>query len=467
MTPFRETSRTDDDSLAERRRTRLRAAFVSAQRDGLWLALHLRFASLTVIAVWLMAREQGDAALAYSLSVVGLFAASGAVYVWLNTRSGGRRRVAYAFVAIDALLLSAVLVAPNPFEAAAAAPPLLLRGGGFLAYFVLLALVALSYSPGLVLWFGLVASLGWAAAVGAVALDPRVTLADGLSSLQTAEQRMAALLDPWTIDLLAQGQNVLLLLIVSGMLAVVVGRSRRLVFRQAAVERERANLARYFSPTMIDELAESDVPLGRTRRQDVAILFADIVGFTSWAATRPPEKVITLLRDFHVRMEACAFAHRGTIDKYIGDAVMVTFGTPYPAPDDARRAIDCARAMIEAGIAWNRARAAADEPPVRIAVGAHIGPAVLGDVGSERRLDFAVVGDTVNVASRIEGLTRGLGVNLLVSDELLRRARDSGADDKGFFDMGAQLLRGREAPVRVWGYGAVQLRAAGTLAQPV
>jgi adenylate cyclase len=452
----------DEDSLAVRRRKRLDDAFGRAERDGLRIALHARFAALAVLAFWVMATHKGGGSLFYGLSAVALFAASGIAYSWLGERSRqrNRSRVAYAFVGLDALLLSVLVVIPNPFDPLGLPPPMLLRGEGFLYFFVLLGLVALSYSPGLVLWFGAVGSIGRVGAIAAVALlDSRTHVdTDLFFAPMSAEERLAAHLDPWFVDLTAQAHDILLLLVVSATLALVVGRSRRLVFRQATVERERANLARYFSPTMIDELAETDVPLDETRRQDVAVLFADIVGFTSLASQRTPEKVIALLRDFHGRMEGCAFAHRGTVDKYIGDAVMVTFGTPYPAPDDARRAFDCARAMLEAIAEWNRQRLADNEPPIRVGIGIHHGPAVLGDIGSRRRLEFAVVGDTVNVASRVEGLTRSLGVDLVVSDDLLVQARRAGADTGFLTDFGQQSLRGREIPVRVWGYGPTRLR---------
>jgi adenylate cyclase len=458
--PARTLTAPDEDSLAARRKSRLEAAFGRAERDGLRIALHARFAALAVLAFWILATQKGGGSLFYGLAVVALFAASGIAYSWLGERSGrrNRSRVAYAFVGFDALLLSVLLVTPNPFDPMTLPPPMMLRGEGFLYFFVLLGLVALSYSPGLVLWFGIIGSIGRGGAIAAITLDPRANVTDMFLAPMSGEERLTAYLDPWFVDLTAQAHDILLLLIVSGTLALVVGRSRRLVFRQATVERERANLARYFSPTMIDELAETDVPLDATRRQDVAVLFADIVGFTALASQRAPEDVIALLRDFQGRMEGCAFAHRGTVDKYIGDAVMVTFGTPYPAADDARRAFDCARAMLDAIADWNRLRLAADEKPIRVGIGIHYGPAVLGDIGSKRRLEFAVVGDTVNVASRLEGLTRSLGVDLVVSDELLNQAREGGADMARLSDFGHQALRGREAPVRVWGYGPTRLR---------
>jgi adenylate cyclase len=126
------------------------------------------------------------------------------------------------------------------------------------------------------------------------------------------------------------GRQALLLLVFAGGLAVIVRRSRRLVERQVEAERARGNLARYFSPNRVQELADADAPLAQTREQPVAVLFVDLVGFTAWSTGATPEAVIRLLRDFHARMVAAVFAHDGTVDKYLGDGLMVTFGTPHP-----------------------------------------------------------------------------------------------------------------------------------------
>ena len=100
------------------------------------------------------------------------------------------------------------------------------------------------------------------------------------------------------------------------------------------------------------------------------------------------------------------FAHGGTLDKFIGDSVMATFGTPQPGPRDAAHALACARAMLASLGVWNSERTARGEMALRAGIGLHFGPVVLGDIGDERRLEFAVLGDTVNTASRLEGLTR-------------------------------------------------------------
>ncbi|MDH3771651.1 MAG: adenylate/guanylate cyclase domain-containing protein, partial [Nitrospirota bacterium] len=271
------------------------------------------------------------------------------------------------------------------------------------------------------------------------------------------EQLKAVLLDPDYVSLEIWVQQSLIAFLVAGILALAVWRARRLAFEQAKLARERANLTRYFSPSRAEELAHSAAAVGSVRQQQVAVLFVDIVGFTRMCETLPPTSVIGLLREFHRRMAAAVFAHGGTLEKYIGDAVMATFGTPEAAPDDAARALACTRAMLGSIAEWNAERRLAGKRAIRIAIGAHHGEVVLGDVGDERCMEFAVLGDTVNVASHLESLCRDLGAAITVSDGLLARARDAGADRalEGFVTSEPQRLKKRSDPVRIWTLDAI------------
>src|SRR3989442_15581455 len=120
--------------------------------------------------------------------------------------------------------------------------------------------------------------------------------------------------------------EVIVFLLVSAGRALLVGRPRALVAERAGAERARGNLSRYFSPKVVDTLAERDEPLGRVRRQAVGVLFADLVGFTTMAEDMTPEEGMALLRDFHGRMEEVVFRHNGCLGKFIGDALLATFG---------------------------------------------------------------------------------------------------------------------------------------------
>lgn len=215
-------------------------------------------------------------------------------------------------------------------------------------------------------------------------------------------------------------------------------------------ERARANLARYVAPNMVDLLAQADEPFGPARSQDVAVLFADMIGFTQFAAQAAPDQVFALLRAFQHRLAQAVFKWRGTLDKFTGDGIMATFGTPNASGRDAANALDCAREIARDMAALAAERRARGETALRASVGVHWGPALMGNIGDAKRLEFAVVGDTVNVADRLEGLSRTLDADVVASEALIARAREEGAALDGFTSRGAHALRGRDSPVAVW-----------------
>jgi adenylate cyclase len=234
-----------------------------------------------------------------------------------------------------------------------------------------------------------------------------------------------------------------------------IAKLREIERLRAAAERARNNLSRYFSPNLVEILAARDEPLGAVRRQTVAVLFADIVGFTKMAEGMSPEAVVAMLREYHERMTAPVFACGGTIEKYIGDAIFAVFGLPEPGATDAANALTCANMMLAALDAWNEERKARGEPTLAIGIGLNYGPAVLGDVGSEHSFSFTVIGDTVNTANRLQALTRSLETPLVVGDAVVSAIKSgtsaSAAQLAGCLrDHGEQMLRGRTGMVRIW-----------------
>jgi len=234
-----------------------------------------------------------------------------------------------------------------------------------------------------------------------------------------------------------------------------IGKLREIERSRAAAERARNNLSRYFSPNLVEMLAARDEPLGAVRRQTVAVLFADIVGFTSMAEQMMPEAVVRMLREYHERMTAPIFACGGTIDKYIGDEIFAVFGVPEATVEDAANALKCADKMLMALDCWNEERETRGEPRLAIGIGLNYGPAVLGDVGSEHSFSFTVIGDTVNTASRLQRLTRSLETSLVVGDALVEAVNSGGSNTAAalasqLHDRGEQALRGRAGAVKIW-----------------
>jgi adenylate cyclase len=205
---------------------------------------------------------------------------------------------------------------------------------------------------------------------------------------------------------------------------------------------------------VLDELMQTGMPFTTVRKHEVAILFADIVGFTHLCETMAPEDTMDLLREYHSRLEAEVFRFGGTLDKFIGDAVMASFGAPRPGLQDATDSLSCAYAMLQSMTEWNDQRQRLGEEPIRIGIGIHHGPAVMGDVGSERCAAFAVIGDTTNTTSRLQSLTRDLQVDIVASQALLDAVRRETpeADQvlRGFRDAGMQAIRGRQKAMHIW-----------------
>jgi class 3 adenylate cyclase len=221
--------------------------------------------------------------------------------------------------------------------------------------------------------------------------------------------------------------------------------------RVKAVERERANLARFFSPKIIDQLVDIYTPFSFARRQSAAVLFADIIGFTAYSSGKPPDLVIGMLRDVLQLLSEAVFSNDGSVDKYLGDGLMAFFGPPLTSRLDATNAALCALEIVNAIQCWNDRRIRCNEDPVRIAVGIHYGEVVQGDVGSERRLELTLVGDTVNIASRVEAYCRILDAPVLVTGEFMEALLAEGSLDlaKAFTDEGPHALRGCKEPIRL------------------
>jgi adenylate cyclase len=166
----------------------------------------------------------------------------------------------------------------------------------------------------------------------------------------------------------------------------------------------RAEMERYHSPGVVEAIVRGAVAAkdSGVMNAEVSILFADIAGFTTISETKSPEEVAEFLSDFFSCAVEAIFAYGGTLDKFIGDAVMAFFGAPIAQHDHAARAIRAGLTMKRLVGEWNRTRQAEGLPPVHIRIGINSGPAVVGNVGTEKRVDYTVLGTSVNIASRLE-----------------------------------------------------------------
>ena len=186
------------------------------------------------------------------------------------------------------------------------------------------------------------------------------------------------------------------------------------------IEKTNFQLGRYFSPEIRQEIEKLDLDISvkPQNTQMIAVLFTDIVGFTKIAEKLEPAEVLELLSEYQTKMIEPIFKNLGTVDKFIGDAVMATFGTPMSRGNDAQNAFSCARDMQIAMRAWEKERLEQEKTVLKHRIGIHYGRCVVGNVGSNDRMEFAVIGDTVNVASRICDACKDHETAILISDSL-------------------------------------------------
>ncbi len=246
--------------------------------------------------------------------------------------------------------------------------------------------------------------------------------------------------------------QLVLLAITTGLIAGAIWRARRHVERAVLAETERANLGRYFSPNVVERLASDMRGLEAGRAQDAAVMFVDVIGSTRRMEAITPEEVITVIRAFHRRMVPIVFRHNGSVDKFLGDGLMAVFGAPEKTPYEARDALLCAVEILDTIDQWRDRLIAVGRVATTVGVGIHFGPVIQGNVGIADRLEFTTLGDTVNVASRLESMTRQFDAGILLSLEAVAAAERSSplpADLKARCrDLGLQPIVGH-APIHI------------------
>ncbi|MEP6691154.1 MAG: adenylate/guanylate cyclase domain-containing protein, partial [Gemmatimonadaceae bacterium] len=230
----------------------------------------------------------------------------------------------------------------------------------------------------------------------------------------------------------------------SGIVAAAIDNTRlaERVRRESLV---RSNFERYFAPNLAARIAgeQGEVRLGGEKRR-VVVLFSDIRDFTPLSETMKPDEVARLLSEYFTVMVECVFRHGGTLDKFVGDALMAQWGAPLGAPDDADRAMRAALDMLRELETLNDGWRAAGRPALEVGIGLNVGEVFAGNIGSERRLEFTVIGDAVNTAARL--CFAAGGGEILITGEL----RAALADPPPLTEREPLELKGKVKPVPVF-----------------
>jgi len=242
-------------------------------------------------------------------------------------------------------------------------------------------------------------------------------------------------------------RSILTFSMVVGVGLAILWQANRHVLAAAEFEKNNTALGKYFSPDVKKEVEKAglDVSTLEPRNMPVAVLFTDIEGFTELAEPMRSNEVLSLLSEYRSLMVSAIFDHRGTVDKFIGDAVMANFGTPQSQGNDAQNAFDCAVSMHQKMKGWNEDRVNKGLPEIRHRVGIHYGDCVVGNVGGELQLEYTVIGDTVNVASRICDFCKDVDTNFMVS----RVLHDKITHSESSTPLNQQAIRGKRTKIDI------------------
>lgn len=315
--------------------------------------------------------------------------------LWLAYRGRMAPPALYASVVLDMFLLVGLIWSFHlQYEQQ---PSFYLKAPTLLYVFIFIALRALRFEARFVVAAGLVAAASWfALALYAVHAGSSVTR--DYVHYMTSDAILIG----------AEFDKIVSILVVTAILAVAISRARNLLVRSVAEGQAAQDLSRFFSPEIAARItaAEEMVSAGSGQARSAAILFCDIRGFTGFSRTHPPNEVVAMLADYQHRIVPVIQNNGGTIDKFLGDGIMATFGAAFATDTcvaDAFRAVD---GIMGVAASWNAARAEAGEPELRICAGVSAGRIVFGAVGDESRLEYTVIGDAVNLAAKLEKATK-------------------------------------------------------------
>ena len=275
---------------------------------------------------------------------------------------------------------------------------------------------------------------------GAVAAGEYMALAYGVLPIDAASS------EPVLVPLyhLTKAAIMVIAGIVAGLVSVRLRGKFRFAFAEATSRERVTNLfGQHVSPAVVERLLESPADFGGEARE-ICVMFLDIRNFTAQARDRAPEEVVAFLNGIFAFMIEAVDRHQGFINKFLGDGFMAVFGAPLDDPAAARHGVAAARDILAE---IDRRRLGDGAWPLRVGIGLHIGPAVTGNIGSPRRKEFTAIGDTVNLASRLEQLTKEHAARLIVSAEVMAALGDTAGTAT---PLDGVTLKGYAQPLRAW-----------------
>jgi adenylate cyclase len=303
-------------------------------------------------------------------------------------------------------------------------PPLYLKAPTMLYAFILIALRTLRFEPWLVLLAGITASAGWLLLVAYAVL--------GAGGAQITHD-FATYAMSYEVLLGADFDKVVSLMMVTLILTLGLMRARKLLFRAVTDHVAASELSRFFAPEVAGRIRESDVALvpGEAELRTAAILMVDMRGFTPLTHKLAPRDVMALLSEYQSRVVVAVTEHGGSIDKFLGDGILASFGATRATASFAADALRALDALLEITAAWTKERAARGLPAPIVGAAVATGPVMFGTIGDDSRLEYTVIGDPVNLVAKLEKHTKVERVRALCTAEACRMAESQGYRARG------------------------------------
>lgn len=350
----------------------------------------------------------------FALTVIGL--------VWSLNRSLPNWAV-YVSIGFDIGLLLMLIVSFHiQYEQPAS---FFLKAPTLLYIFLFIALRALRFQPRFVLAAGFIAATGWLALIGyVITIDPENTM---ITKDYVTYLTSNSILIGGEID------KIITIIMVTIVLALVLRRGQRLFVQAIAEQTAAQDLSRFFDESVATQIrsADHEIAAGEGVKREAAVLNVDIRGFTALAAQIPPDQVMSLLAEYQALLVPIVQKRNGTIDKFMGDGILATFGAVTDsdtAAADSLRAVD---EIIAAAEDWSKERQSRGKTPIKVNASVAMGPIIFGAIGGENRLEYTVIGSAVNLSAKLEKHNKDFGVRALTTEFCYEKALEQGYDRQG------------------------------------
>lgn len=378
------------------------------------LAIKGRVVAIVLMGAWLIPTRPPERAWEF-IAVLTILALIGVLHYAVIGSGADRPWVKYVFITFDIAVMSLAVVLSDSFPTAELPPSMIFRFGVFQYYFIILAVAAFSFSPGMLIWSGVAGAAGWMSAYAWLTRDmPTVLNWADIPANPIQEQFYALFFSPSFAPIGGPIQEGLTFIVVATLIAIVMRRAKNTVLRQLVAEQDRAAISqifgRYVPESVVSAMVADRGILAPVERR-ATVLFADLAGFTEITEKAGAGGTMAVINGFFDSATEIIGRHNGIVTQFQGDALMATFNLPVEDPEHAAHAVKAAQDILAT---VDRTQFGGHDLSVRIGVAT--GDVMAGNVGGGGRQSYTVYGDAVNIAARLEAMNKEYGTSVLFAE---------------------------------------------------